>query len=206
MPINVCLTAPSVVVRKSCRHISARVNVVSKSVRVKRRRDCGAKRQVRKKARRHCRSSHDLLHRRKHHILPERTTKPWDRVFDADARRRMRELIPDIRYLVLHKIRTARSLLSRASVQPHITERVLGHGPGVEGVHDRHSYEHEKAGALEPGKLISSRPLSTRRRKKRRRFQRVLGDKFDRQIPRGCSGARLPLHTRAVQGQLFRPG
>jgi integrase len=46
--------------------------------------------------------------------------------------------------------RTARSLLSRAGVQPHVSERVLGHAmPGVEGIYDRHAYFEEKADALE---------------------------------------------------------
>jgi integrase len=46
--------------------------------------------------------------------------------------------------------RTARSLMSRAGVRPHIAERVLGHAiRGVEGVYDRHSYREEKAQALQ---------------------------------------------------------
>jgi hypothetical protein len=51
---------------------------------------------------------------------------------------------------VLHDLRrTARSLMSRAGVLPHVSERVLGHAiPGVEGVYDRHSYDTEKAHAL----------------------------------------------------------
>ncbi len=51
----------------------------------------------------------------------------------------------------LHDLRrTARSLMSRAGVRPDIAERVLGHAiPGVEGVYDRHRYEHEKTGALQ---------------------------------------------------------
>jgi len=50
----------------------------------------------------------------------------------------------------LHDLRrTARSLMSRAKVQPHIAERVLGHAiGGVEGVYDRHSYREDKADAL----------------------------------------------------------
>ena len=45
--------------------------------------------------------------------------------------------------------RTARSLMSRAGVLPHIAERVLGHViKGVEGTYDRHSYRDEKADAL----------------------------------------------------------
>ena len=52
---------------------------------------------------------------------------------------------------VTHDLRrTARSLMSRAGVRPDIAERVLGHAiPGVEGVYDRHSYNAEKADALE---------------------------------------------------------
>ena len=51
---------------------------------------------------------------------------------------------------VLHDLRrSARSLLSRALVAPHIAERVLGHvQPGVAGVYDRHGYTDEKADAL----------------------------------------------------------
>jgi integrase len=50
----------------------------------------------------------------------------------------------------LHDLRrTARSLLSRAGVQPHVAERVLGHAiGGVEGVYDLHRYTAEKAHAL----------------------------------------------------------
>jgi integrase len=45
--------------------------------------------------------------------------------------------------------RTAKSLMSRAGVLPHISERVLGHVMGgVEGIYDRHSYREEKAQAL----------------------------------------------------------
>jgi integrase len=58
--------------------------------------------------------------------------------------------LPDMEPWVFHDLRrTARSLLSRARVLPHIAERVLGHAiRGVEGVYDRHSYEDEKAEAL----------------------------------------------------------
>ena len=60
------------------------------------------------------------------------------------------ELPPDMKPWVLHDLRrTARSLLSRAGVVPHISERVLGHAlPGVEGIYDRHGYEPEIAEAL----------------------------------------------------------
>jgi integrase len=51
----------------------------------------------------------------------------------------------------LHDLRrTARSLLSRAGVNPDVAERVLGHAlPGVRGVYDRHQYLDEKRDALE---------------------------------------------------------
>ena len=51
---------------------------------------------------------------------------------------------------VLHDLRrTARSLMSRAGVLPHISERVLGHAmKGVEGTYDRHQYRDEKGHAL----------------------------------------------------------
>jgi integrase len=50
----------------------------------------------------------------------------------------------------LHDLRrTARSLMPRAGIQPHIAERVLGHiQPGVAGTYDRHSYDQEKGHAL----------------------------------------------------------
>jgi integrase len=50
----------------------------------------------------------------------------------------------------LHDLRrTARSLMSRAGVAPHIAERVLGHAiKGVEGVYDRHRYGAEIGAAL----------------------------------------------------------
>jgi integrase len=54
--------------------------------------------------------------------------------------------------------RTARSLMSRAGVRPDIAERVLGHAiPGVEGVYDRHSYDEEKAQALEALAMLLQR-------------------------------------------------
>ena len=58
--------------------------------------------------------------------------------------------LPDMPQWQLHDLRrTARSLMSRAGVSPHIAERVLGHViPGVEGIYDRHAYREEKAHAL----------------------------------------------------------
>jgi integrase len=51
---------------------------------------------------------------------------------------------------VIHDLRrTAKSLMARAGVLPHISERVLGHViKGVEGIYDRHEYKDEKADAL----------------------------------------------------------
>jgi integrase len=49
----------------------------------------------------------------------------------------------------LHDLRrTARSLMARAGVLPHVSERVLGHADGVEGIYDRQTYREEKARAL----------------------------------------------------------
>jgi integrase len=47
--------------------------------------------------------------------------------------------------------RVARSLMSRAGVEPHVAERVLGHavGSSVERVYDQHQFEEEKAHALQ---------------------------------------------------------
>ncbi len=52
---------------------------------------------------------------------------------------------------VLHDLRrTARSLMSRAGVNPDVAERCLGHViPGVRGVYDRHAYYDEKKHAFE---------------------------------------------------------
>jgi len=52
---------------------------------------------------------------------------------------------------VIHDLRrTAKSLMARAEVPAHISERVLGHAiPGVEGIYDRHHYLEEKATALQ---------------------------------------------------------
>jgi integrase len=51
----------------------------------------------------------------------------------------------------LHDLRrTARSLMARAGVQSEVAERVLGHAlPTVEGIYNRHTYDAEKALALE---------------------------------------------------------
>lgn len=68
----------------------------------------------------------------------------------AELDKAMAKSLPEIQPWVLHDLRrTARSLMSRAGVAPHIAERTLGHAiAGVEGVYDRHRYDTEKAQAL----------------------------------------------------------
>jgi integrase len=58
--------------------------------------------------------------------------------------------LPTMPRWTLHDLRrTASSLMSRAGIRPDISERVLGHAiGGVEGIYDRHQYDHEKADAL----------------------------------------------------------
>jgi len=58
--------------------------------------------------------------------------------------------LPDMPRWTIHDLRrTARSLMSRAGVMPHIAERVVGHAiNGVEATYDRHSYKAEKQHAL----------------------------------------------------------
>jgi integrase len=59
----------------------------------------------------------------------------------------------------LHDLRrTARSLMSRAGVNPDIAERCLGHAiPGVRGIYDRHEYHQEKRKAYEALALLVAR-------------------------------------------------
>ena len=59
--------------------------------------------------------------------------------------------LPDLPGWTLHDLRrTARSLMSKAKIKPHIAERVLGHAiPGTEGIYDRHTYADEIAEALD---------------------------------------------------------
>lgn len=58
--------------------------------------------------------------------------------------------LPEMEGWVIHDLRrTAKTLMARAGVLPHISERVLGHViGGVEGVYDQHDYGPEKADAL----------------------------------------------------------
>ena len=68
----------------------------------------------------------------------------------ASAKRRFEAELGPMPQWGLHDLRrTARSLMSRADVQPHIAERVLGHvQQGVLGTYDRHEYFDEKRDAL----------------------------------------------------------
>jgi integrase len=64
-----------------------------------------------------------------------------------------------IPHWVLHDLRrTAKTLMTRAGVLPHISERVLGHAiEGVEGVYDQHDYFAEKSDALKKlGALVDT--------------------------------------------------
>ena len=69
----------------------------------------------------------------------------------ADSKAELDERLTDMPPWRLHDLRrTARSLMAEAGVQRDIAERVLGHSVGgVEAVYDRHTYDAEKAKALE---------------------------------------------------------
>jgi integrase len=62
----------------------------------------------------------------------------------------LRAELPEFRPWVLHDLRrTARSLMARAGVLPHIAERTLGHAvDDIEDTYDRHEYLEEKSDAL----------------------------------------------------------
>jgi integrase len=86
------------------------------------------------------------------HVFPARGKGPFNSFSQRkeELDQKLREVLPDMTPWVFHDLRrTARSLMSRAGVRPDIAERVLGHAiAGVEGVYDRHSYDVEKADAL----------------------------------------------------------
>jgi integrase len=67
-----------------------------------------------------------------------------------------------IPHWVLHDLRrTGKTLMIRAGVSPHVSERVLGHViPGVEGVYDQHDYLAEKTAALRKLATLVSRILN----------------------------------------------
>jgi integrase len=68
----------------------------------------------------------------------------------SERKSELDQTMPPMPNWTLHDLRrTARSLMSRAKVLPHISERVLGHTiKGVEGTYDRYEYAEEKAEAL----------------------------------------------------------
>jgi integrase len=67
---------------------------------------------------------------------------------ELDAK--LKQSLPEMPRWTIHDLRrTARSLMSRAGVLPHVAEQVLGHAqPGIVGIYDRHRYDVEKADAL----------------------------------------------------------
>jgi len=69
-----------------------------------------------------------------------------------------------IPHWVLHDLRrTGKTLMIRAGVSPHVSERVLGHViPGVEGVYDQHDYLAEKTAALRKLAMLVARILNPR--------------------------------------------
>jgi integrase len=64
---------------------------------------------------------------------------------------KLKEALGQLERWTIHDLRrTARSLLSRAGVLPHVAEQVLGHvQAGIVAVYDRHTYDVEKANALQ---------------------------------------------------------
>src|SRR5262249_24526343 len=78
----------------------------------------------------------------------------FKRAFDADVLAELRKDDPEAKALprwTLHDLRrTARTLMSRAGVDPDTAERCLGHViGGVRGTYDRHEYHDEKKRAFE---------------------------------------------------------
>ena len=68
----------------------------------------------------------------------------------SPAKRLLDAKVPIAPWTVHDLRRTSRSLMARAGVPSASAERVMGHVlQGVEGVYDRHSYEQEKADALD---------------------------------------------------------
>jgi integrase len=107
------------------------------------------------------------------HVFAGRSVGPINNMYDNKAAldRKLNFAEP----WVLHNLRrTARSLMSRAGVQPHIAERVLGHAiKGIEGTYDRHAYDDEKSDALAKLarliEIIINPPADNVRQLKRRR-------------------------------------
>jgi integrase len=93
----------------------------------------------------------DILYKRRIHgqpyVFPSRDGGPW--CTSSKLKQRLDNLSGTSGW-VLHDLRrTAKTLMGRAGVAPHVSERVLGHKiGGVEGIYDRHAYDPEKAAAL----------------------------------------------------------
>jgi len=77
----------------------------------------------------------------------------WKRAFDAAMLVELRKsnIKAELERWTVHDLRrTARSLMSRAGIDPDHAERALGHVVGgVRGVYDRHEFKDEKAAAFE---------------------------------------------------------
>jgi integrase len=75
--------------------------------------------------------------------------------------------LPKMPDWTIHDLRrSAKSLMARAGIKPHISERVLGHKiGGVEGVYDQYTYDDEKAQALAALASLVERIINPRRAK-----------------------------------------
>jgi integrase len=94
-----------------------------------------------------------------------------DRMRKADA-----EATPLAKWTLHDLRRTARTLMSRAHVDPDIAERALGHvNGGVRGVYDRYEYREEKRQAFEA--------LA-------REVRRIVGGEAAKVVPLGKKAAR----------------
>src|SRR5262249_18398635 len=68
----------------------------------------------------------------------------------SETRRRLARELKSIWWVIHDLRRSARSLMTRAGVEPDHAERALGHIiPGVRGVYDRHHFRDEKRAAFE---------------------------------------------------------
>jgi integrase len=85
-------------------------------------------------------------------VFPGHGSSPFSRWSEMkhDLDGRLKQEGFQIERWTIHDLRrTARSLMSRAGVLPHVAEQVLGHAqPGIIAVYDRHRYDAEKAEAL----------------------------------------------------------
>jgi integrase len=75
--------------------------------------------------------------------------------------------LPKMPDWTIHDLRrSAKSLMARAGVAPHVSERALGHAiGGIEGVYDKHTYDSEKASALVALAALVERITNPRRAK-----------------------------------------